>query len=290
MSPVPGSSWLVSPAPTYSLLPPTLDTSSTLSTTSPDPALPAPPAYQPQLAPVPLDLASLLPPPGVPTPTAPNALSPAQHTAATTLTPIAPSSAQPISFTASSSQPPILVTLPANQPLTATPELTSMQALATATIQPPPATTTQPTSTQAPVLATSASITPQHTCTMTNFLTGPTAMPDPCLHNTPYFARQQNDSMADFLFNFKRIALNHNLLDVEKVNTIVQYMSSTTQQFWKTFDRFIQKDWAAFHVKLEELYHDTTNDRYSKSSLIEFAKISAQTCIRDEQDLVLYLW
>src|SRR5258707_8202754 len=60
-------------------------------------------------------------------------------------------------------------------------------------------------------------------------------------------------------------------------------------EFWTTLNGYILNDWTTFCSELRKLYPDkAASSCYTRTGLQEFVKISAQTCIRDEDELLLY--
>src|SRR5216684_3818885 len=205
------------------------------------------------------------------------------------ISPVSASSSpsQPASPIVSSSQPPVTVT-PVTTATPAQPTVPATAAAPTLATTPSivPLPTTQPT--PVPTTAPSAPPTPPMS-TMASSATGPGTMPAPRSHNAPYFSGQQNDSLADFLHEYDGLASSLGLSSSQKVDTVLRYVPATTREFWTTLDGYISKDWPTFCTDLRKLYPDTAaSSRYTRNGLQEFVRISAQTRIRDENELLLY--
>ena len=262
---------------------------------SPSFYFPSPPILQsPQL-----DSAALPAPPSPSTSIAPAVPSSTQHSIVISPPSIVSSPSQPALPIVSSSQPPAIIiptsVTPAASPRaqSAPPVASSSQSVAAAAAIPTPVPTTPtvpPSPTQsAPIPATTSPVTAAPARTMASSAIGPGAMPAPRSNNAPYFSGQQGDSLADFLHEYDSLASSLGLTGGQKVDTILCYVPASTQEFWMTLDSYSLKDWRDFCTDLENLYPDTTaGSCYTRVGLQEFVQISAQTRIRDEDDLMLY--
>ena len=184
----------------------------------------------------------------------------------------------------------------ASAPVTSPATISSTPAIAPATpssslskpspqpvVQSTTVSTTLPAST--PVIVT----TPQPPRVMASSATGPGAMPAPRSTHAPYFSGQPGDPLADFLHEYDGLASSLGLTDAQKVETILWYVPSKEREFWQTLDGYSSKDWKTFRAALEDIYPDTASgNRYTRTGLQEFVKISARTRIQDEDDLSLY--
>ena len=151
--------------------------------------------------------------------------------------------------------------------------------------QPAPSTTNAQQSTTVPTPA----IAPRSQSIMTSLATGPGAMPAPRSNNAPYFSGEPGDPLAEFLHEYDGLASSLGLTSAQKVDTIFRYVPASVREFWETLDGYPSRDWTAFRAALEGIYPDTTaGNRYTKTGLQEFVKISARTRIQDEDDLILY--
>ena len=105
----------------------------------------------------------------------------------------------------------------------------------------------------------------------------------------PYFSGKHDKSLTDFLHEFDNLTNNCGLTGTQKTEMDLCYVLVGTQKFWKTLDGYIQNDWTALCAKLEKLYQDMADsNHYTRADLQDFTRISAWTCIWDEDDLVLY--
>src|SRR5229473_3995019 len=263
---------------------------------SPSFYFPSPPILQ---SPQP-DSAALPAPPSPSTSIAPAVPSSTQHSIVISPPSVISSPSQPASPVISSSQPPAII-IPTSVTPAASPRAqsappvasSSSQSVAAATAIPTPVPTTPtvpPSPTQsAPIPATTSPVTAAPARTMASSAIGPGAMPAPRSNNAPYFSGQQGDSLADFLHEYDSLASSLGLTGGQKVDTILRYVPASTREFWMTLDSYSLKDWRDFRTDLENLYPDTTaGSRYTRVGLQEFVRISAQTRIQDEDDLMLY--
>ena len=124
---------------------------------------------------------------------------------------------------------------------------------------------------------------------MSNTTGGTGVMPTPQSNDAPYFSGKHDESLTDFLHEFDNLTNNHGLTGTQKTEAVLCYVLVGTWKFWKTLNGYIQNDWTALHTKLEKLYQDTADSNcYTRVDLQDFARISVQTRIWDEDDLVLY--
>jgi len=117
--------------------------------------------------------------------------------------------------------------------------------------------------------------------------TGLDTMPDPRSAGAPYFSGQPNELLAAFLQEFDALATSHRLTDGQKVWTILEYISPTVRDFWKTLDGFGTGHWQTFRPTIEALYPSAVT-RYKMIDLEDFVDISAMSRVKDEDDVMLY--
>ncbi len=120
-------------------------------------------------------------------------------------------------------------------------------------------------------------------------VTRPGALPAPRSYYAPYFSGQPGDSLVEFLRECDDLASSLGFKDTEKVDIVLRYVPASIREFWQTLDGYLVKNWRVFRSALEDLYPDTmAGNRYTRTGLQEFVKISARTRIQDEDDLILY--
>jgi hypothetical protein len=114
-------------------------------------------------------------------------------------------------------------------------------------------------------------------------------MPSHRTNSTPYFSDPDNDSLADFLFEFEGLALDHNLTGPQKVEAILRYIPPSTRNFWMTLNGYSTSDWGTFRASLEALYPDLNLiSSYTRQRLQDFVDISARTQLKDYSDFMTY--
>ena len=91
------------------------------------------------------------------------------------------------------------------------------------------------------------------------------------------------------MHKYHTLATTNGLTDAEKVETILRYVSSDLQKFWKSVNSYTTSDWAAFSMALEAMYPDTsTATRLTKKALQDLLYNTSQSCMTDEEDVMDY--
>ena len=118
---------------------------------------------------------------------------------------------------------------------------------------------------------------------------GPAAMPAPRSSRAPYFSGSVNDSIEDFLRDYEVLAESCGLTNRQNVETVTRYTKSDLRDFWKSQDGYIASDWRDLKQELLKLYAGASAlRRYSERKLQGFARDSARSCMRSEEDVVKY--
>ncbi|KAI0277655.1 hypothetical protein BC826DRAFT_882421, partial [Russula brevipes] len=108
-------------------------------------------------------------------------------------------------------------------------------------------------------------------------------------NKTPYFSDPNKESLTDFLFDFERLANNHNLSNPEKVDEVVRYIPPSTRNFWETLDGYSTRDWDTFSATIKALYPDPNiASAYTRQRLQDFVDLSARTRLKDFSDFMNY--
>ncbi|KAI0276287.1 hypothetical protein BGY98DRAFT_986791, partial [Russula aff. rugulosa BPL654] len=71
------------------------------------------------------------------------------------------------------------------------------------------------------------------------------AIPDPRSANAPYFSDQPNEPIA-LPTRVDALAISCGLTDAQKGGAILEYVSPSVRDFWKTLDGFGTGDWQTF--------------------------------------------
>jgi len=190
---------------------------------------------------------------------------------------------------ANSQQPPAVPNPP---PAIFTPQLAQLapQLLAQPLAPPPLAPAALPALAPAPQpLFNAAPPAPLAPPTMANNATGLAAMPGPRSADAPFFSKSSNISFTDFMHKYHALATANGLTDAEKVKTILRYVSSDLQKFWKSVNGYTTSDWAAFSTALEAMYPDTSAaTRLTKKALQDLLYNTSRSCMTDKEDVMDY--
>ncbi|KAI9451279.1 hypothetical protein F5148DRAFT_986626 [Russula earlei] len=107
--------------------------------------------------------------------------------------------------------------------------------------------------------------------------------------NAPRFGGRLEDSLINFLHEFETLATGHGLDDAQKVQAVARYVPPTVRDLWKTLDGYTTRDWAVFRDALEKVYLDVgAASRLLKRTLQDFVNTSAQTRMRNKEDVISY--
>ncbi len=90
---------------------------------------------------------------------------------------------------------------------------------------------------------------------------GPVAMPHPRLTHAPTYSGLVDDSIEDFLREYKEFADSCGLTNRQKVEMIMHYMMLDLREFWKSLDSYIASDWRDLKKELLRLYTGTSTQR-----------------------------
>jgi hypothetical protein len=114
-------------------------------------------------------------------------------------------------------------------------------------------------------------------------------MPSPCSHHAPYFSGRVSDPIEDFLSEYEELAHSCGLTVRQKVETVTRYTTLDLRDFWKSLDGYLALDWRDLKGELLRLYDDTSAlRRHSEQKLRGFARKSAESRMKDEEDVVHY--
>ena len=112
-------------------------------------------------------------------------------------------------------------------------------------------------------------------------------MPGPCSVNMPGFSKDGTMSFADFLHEYKALAMANSLTNPQKVESIVWYVSLELCRFWRSLNGFNPPLWNTFHAALVDMYPDTSAATWvTKRNLQELIRKSHQYRICDEEDVM----
>src|SRR6266850_1211933 len=114
-------------------------------------------------------------------------------------------------------------------------------------------------------------------------------MPGPCSVNMPGFSEDGTVAFPDFLHKYEALARANGLTNLQKVESIVRYVSLELRRFWRSLDGFDPPLWNTFHAALVDMYPDTSAaTRVTKRNLRELIRKSREYRMRDEEDVMRY--
>src|SRR6267142_114537 len=146
--------------------------------------------------------------------------------------------------------------------------------------QPPPLPVANPLVTAPP---------PQNQPLMANQANGIAGMPGPRSVNMPGFSKDGTVAFPDFLHEYEALARANGLTNLQKVESIVRYVSLELRRFWRSLDGFDPPLWNTFHAALVDMYPDTSAaTRVTKRNLRELIRKSREYRMRDEEDVMRY--
>jgi hypothetical protein len=104
----------------------------------------------------------------------------------------------------------------------------------------------------------------------------------------PYFSRHIDNSLDNFLKEYKELVKDCRLMKQQKCEIVLCYIALTHCDLWKSLDEFHLSDWMGFHQVLLHIYMSPSRQgRYSKQKLSEFIKSSRSHMI-EEEDILWY--
>src|SRR6266849_8391486 len=103
------------------------------------------------------------------------------------------------------------------------------------------------------------------------------------------FLAREDELVTEFLCEYEDLANSCRLSPVQEVETVLHYVPRILQRLWKTLPSYQAKDWDNFKLELERLHPDVRAlSRDTKQGLETFRKLSAKSCMRDEDDVLRY--
>lgn len=119
--------------------------------------------------------------------------------------------------------------------------------------------------------------------------TGIAAMPAGRSPRAPYFSGEIGESLSEFLREYEDLADGNGLAEKQKVETILRYVPCSVRNFWEDLPGYAPANWSRFRAEIKRFYPDAgTRTRYTRRALTEFLELSAESRIRDEDDVMKY--
>ncbi|KAF8260019.1 hypothetical protein EI94DRAFT_1466551, partial [Lactarius quietus] len=116
-------------------------------------------------------------------------------------------------------------------------------------------------------------------------------MPAPKSQRAPRFLGEEGEILLEFLREYEDLADGNGLMEKQKVETILRYVPCSVRNFWMTLPGYSPARWLRFRAELERFYPDIAgHTRCTCQSLTEFLKLSAESRICDENDIMKYYW
>jgi hypothetical protein len=107
----------------------------------------------------------------------------------------------------------------------------------------------------------------------------------------PRFSDQDGEILSKFLREYEDLADRNGLTEKQKVKTILRYVSRSVKTLWLYVPGYAPANWRRFCTELERLYPDiAAQTRCTRQGLTEFLELSAESLIRDENDVMTYYW
>ena len=117
---------------------------------------------------------------------------------------------------------------------------------------------------------------------------GVAAMPAPRSQWAPRFSARDDELLSEFLHEYEDLADGNGLTEKQKVETIIRYVPRDLRKLWKTLPGYRNTKWRRFREELVELYPDITEQACTREDLSQFVKLSAESHIRSENDVMKY--
>ena len=117
---------------------------------------------------------------------------------------------------------------------------------------------------------------------------GVAAMPAPRSQRAPCFLAQDDELLSEFLHKYEDLADGNGLTEKQKVETIIRYVPRDLRKLWKTLPGHRNTKWRCFQEELIELYPDITEQACTCEDLSQFVKLSAESHIQSENDVMKY--
>ncbi|KAF8256536.1 hypothetical protein EI94DRAFT_1860077, partial [Lactarius quietus] len=113
-------------------------------------------------------------------------------------------------------------------------------------------------------------------------------MPAPKSRHAPHFSGENDDILSEFLHEYEGLADGNGLTEKQKVEEITRYVPRNLRKLWVTLPGYRASKWRRFRTELEELYPDATERECTRQELSQFVELSAESHIRNENDVMKY--
>jgi len=87
-----------------------------------------------------------------------------------------------------------------------------------------------------------------------------------------HFSGEIEHPIEDFLEEYKELADNCRLSNLQKVETIMQYVDCSQHHIWQSLPGYANHNWDNFHNDLcKEYVSPSAENQFSRQKLVEFA-------------------
>jgi len=104
-----------------------------------------------------------------------------------------------------------------------------------------------------------------------------------------HFSGEIEHPIEDFLEEYKELADNCRLSNLQKVETVIRYVDRSQCHIWQSLPGYINRNWDDFRNDLcEEHITPSAENQFSRQKLAEFTNKYAQRRMNDETDVINY--
>jgi hypothetical protein len=118
---------------------------------------------------------------------------------------------------------------------------------------------------------------------------GAAIMPSVRSKLAPHFNGEIEHPVEDFLQEYEELADKCGLTNMQKVEIVIRYVARTERHVWTTLQGYIDRNWDDFCDELcEEYVNPSTEGKFSKQKLVDFADKYARKCMSCETNVINY--
>jgi len=104
-----------------------------------------------------------------------------------------------------------------------------------------------------------------------------------------HFSGEIEHPIEDFLEEYEELADNCRLSNLQKVETVIQYVDHSQRHIWQSLPGYINHNWDDFHDDLcEEYVTPSAENQFSRQKLAEFANKYTRRYMNDKTDIINY--
>ena len=113
-------------------------------------------------------------------------------------------------------------------------------------------------------------------------------MPTAKSQRAPGFSDEDGEILSESLREYEDLTGGNGLMEKQKVETILRYVPGSVRNFWLTRPGYAPANWHNFHAQLRSYPGVAVRTRSTRQVLTEFLELSAESLIRDENDIMKY--